>query len=286
LSAPEAFGVAIAAAVVALVAVPLFWLAYLIPRAIIPYGAVLLATVIPATFESYSRLTRDRRAIREQFGVYVSPAVLDELSRRPDLVRQGVRREVTLLFSDIRGSTTLSEHIAPELWLQQLNEYLTQMSAAVFEHDGYLDKFMGDGIMAVWNTFGRQEDHAAAAVAAGLRMLSRLEALNAAWQQMPDRTPLRIGIGVHTGEAIVGNVGSHERTQFTVIGDAVNTAARIEALTKEHGVAFIITEATADRTRGLCRLREIGASEVRGRTGKVRVFEVLGAAGPPREGEG
>ena len=156
------------------------------------------------------------------------------------------------------GSTTLSEHIAPEVWLRQLNEYLTQMSAAVFEHDGYLDKFMGDGIMAVWNTFGSQENHAAAAVSAGLQMLRRLEALNTVWQQMPDRTPLRIGIGVHTGDAIVGNVGSDERTQFTVIGDVVNTAARIEALTKEHGVAFIITEATADRARGLLNLREIG----------------------------
>jgi len=202
------------------------------------------------------------------------------------VLRTPQRREVTLLFCDVRGSTTLSENAAPEVWVAQLNEYLTQMTLAIFSFDGYLDKFMGDGIMAVWNAFGNQPDHAELATRAGLQMFRRLEFLNKKWANMPDRTPFRIGIGLHTGEPVMGNVGSEERTQFTAIGDAVNTAARIESMCKQFGAEFIISEATAERVKELFALRELGETEVRGRAATIRIFEIVrDTAATPEGGE-
>jgi adenylate cyclase len=199
--------------------------------------------------------------------------VLRELSSDPELVAQGVRREVTFLFADVRGSTSLSENIEPEVWVAQLNEYLGQMSEAIFEYDGYLDKFMGDGIMAIWNTFGTQPDHASLAVKASLEMLRRLEMLNGAWERMDNRTPFRIGVAIHSGDAIIGNVGSEERMQYTAIGDTVNTAARIEGLTKEYGVQFLASETTAaELAEGIVELADIGEAQVRGRAEGIRLF--------------
>ena len=214
--------------------------------------------------------------IRQQFSTYVSPAVLEGLMRNPEILRTGTRREMTLLFSDVRGSTTLSEKAVPEEWLAQLNEYMSQMTTAIFDYDGFLDKFIGDGIMAIWNAFGTQEHHAALATKAGLEMLRRLDELNALWAQDDRRVPFRIGIGLHTGEAMVGDAGSDQRRQFTAIGDAVNTASRVESMNKELGTAFIISETTAARVESLFELREIGEVDVRGRSEGVRVFEVLG----------
>jgi len=176
----------------------------------------------------------------------------------------------------VRGSTTLSESIPPEVWVAQLNEYLTQMSLAIFAFDGYLDKFMGDGIMACWNAFGTQEeDHAQLAVRAGKQMLARLELLNRKWERESDRTPLRIGIGIHSGQAVMGNVGSEERTQFTAIGDTVNTASRIEGLCKNYQVEFIISETTARLIPSDEPVRDLGETDIRGREGRIRVFEVV-----------
>ncbi len=194
--------------------------------------------------------------IREQFSAYVSPDVLQMLARNPEILREGRRRAVTVLFSDVRGSTGLSEKAEPEVWLAQLNEYMSEMTAAIFQFDGYLDKFMGDGIMAIWNAFGTQEHHAELAVHAAHEMLARLQALNAYWEGAPDRTPFRIGIGLHTGEAVLGDAGSDQRRQYTAIGDVVNSAARIESMNKELGTTFIISESTADQTGDRFELRE------------------------------
>jgi adenylate cyclase len=272
-SGGEVIGPALAAGIVAIIAVPSFFVAFGRFDTVIPYGAVLLAAVVPLAVAIPERLGRDKRMVRQQFSVYVSPEVLRELGQDPELVAQGVRREVTLLFADVRGSTTLSENIPPETWVAQLNEYLTQMSEAIFNYDGYLDKFMGDGIMAIWNAFGNQPNHADLAAGAALQMLERLERLNQYWETREGRTPLRIGVAVHTGEAIIGNVGSEERMQYTAIGDTVNTASRIEGLTKQYGVMFIASETSARRlSEGIVELREIGATEVRGREEKVRIF--------------
>ncbi len=272
-SGGEVIGPAMAAGIVGIIAVPSFFVAFSHFHTVIPYGAVLLVAAVPLAVAIPERLGRDKRMIRGQFAAYVSPDVLRELSEEPDLVAQGVTREVTFLFADVRGSTTLSERVAPEIWVAQLNEYLTQMSEAIFNHDGYLDKFMGDGIMAIWNAFGNQPDHADLAAQAALEMLERLEILNQYWEGQEERTPFRIGVAIHTGEAIIGNVGSNERMQYTAIGDTVNTASRIEGMTKEYGVMFLASETSAERlSEGIVDLVEIGQAEVRGRQQKIRIF--------------
>jgi adenylate cyclase len=282
--------------VVLVLAVPSFHVALRYLGQVVPYGAILGAGVVPLVVGLPERLTAERRLIQRQFGAYVSPEVLRELMSEPEALRRSQRRQVTLLFADVRGSTTLAEQTAPEVWVAQLNEYLTQMSRAIFAFDGYLDKFMGDGIMAVWNAFGTQEgSHGELAVQAGLQMLERLEVLNRAWASREGRAQLRIGIGIHTGEAVVGNVGSEDRTQYTAIGDTVNTASRIEEMTKEYGVPFVVSEATARLVWKQVTLRELGRAAVRGRSEGVGVYEVVGegeGTGPPspalspRGGEG
>ncbi len=285
----EAVAATLSLAILFLLAAPSFFVAFLLLHQWIPYAAVLLAVAVPLAVALPERLTMDKRLVQRQFSAYVSPEVLRELMADPEVLRAPTRREVTLLFADVRDSTALAESISPEVWVAQLNEYLTQMSLAIFAFDGYLDKFMGDGLMAVWNAFGNHpDDHAELAVRAGLQMLRRLELLNKKWAQMPDRRPLRIGIGLHTGQPVVGNVGSEERTQFTAIGDAVNTAARIETMCKQLGVEFIISEETARYVRNLFTLRELGEAEVRGRAAGIRIFEVprdAAAVAPGSEAE-
>ncbi len=273
----EVVGPLLGALILVLIALPSFFAAFTGVNQIIPYGAVVLAVAIPVALGVYERLGAERRMIREQFSAYVSPDVLRMLARNPEILRAGQRREVTILFSDVRGSTSLSENAQPEIWLAQLNEYMSEMTAAIFQFDGYLDKFMGDGIMAVWNAFGTQENHAELALQASQAMLERLQALNAYWEQTEDRTPFRIGIGLHTGEAVLGDAGSDQRRQYTAIGDVVNTAARIETMNKELGTVCIISESTAAHTQDLVKLREIGEMPVPGRSQPVRIFEVPSA---------
>ena len=280
----EALAVILSVLILVLIATPSFFAAFAFLDTWIPYGAVLLATALPLAVGLYERLTLERQLIQRQFDVYVSPDVLSELMGAPDVIRQSQRRSVTLLFADVRGSTALSENIPPEVWVAQLNEYLTQMSLAIFTFDGYLDKFMGDGIMAVWNAFGTQDgDHAELAVQAGRQMLRRLEFLNKKWENTEGRTPFRIGIGLHTGEAVMGNVGSEERMQYTAIGDVVNTASRIEGMCKQFNSEFIISEDTARLVGDQFPLRELGETEVRGRSRKVKVFEVIVESSHPIE---
>ncbi len=272
-SGGETLGPLLAGLILVAVALPSFFVAFSFLRVVIPYAAILLAGAIPLLVAIPERLGCDKRMVRQQFSAYVSPDVLRQLTDEPELVAQGVKREVTLLFADVRGSTTLSERIPPEVWVAQLNEYLSAMSLAIFEYDGYLDKFMGDGIMAIWNAFGNQPDHAELAMQASLEMLRRLEILNRYWEGREDRTPFRIGIAIHSGEAVIGNVGSDERMQYTAIGDSVNTASRIEGLTKEYGLQFLASEsAAAAIPPGLAELAEIGEAQVRGRAQPIRVF--------------
>jgi len=260
-------------------ALPAFMVGVLLLHQVVPYGAILLATTIPMAWALYGRLGMERRQIAEQFGTYVSPDVLHELERNPDLVRQGQRREVTLLFSDVRGSTTIAEQLPPDVWIAQLNEYLSEMSDAIFAYDGYLDKFMGDGVMAMWNAFGNQPDHAELATKAAAQMLARLEALNEQWEGQEERVPLQIGIGLHTGAAIIGNVGSYRRTQYTAIGDSVNAASRIEALTKEFRAQLLLSETTAALLGDRVKLVELGEAELKGRVQPIRIYKPEGYAG-------
>jgi len=272
----EVTGPLIGGLLLAFIALPSFLVAFWVANQVIPYGAIVLAVALPVALGVYERLGAERRMIRDQFSVYVSANVLEILARHPEVIREGRRRQITVLFADVRGSTALSEKAEPEVWLAQLNEYMNEMTEAIFEYDGYLDKFMGDGIMAIWNAFGTQSHHSELAVRAALAMLERLAVLNEYWERTDDRTPFRIGIGLHTGSAVLGDAGSEQRRQYTAIGDVVNTAARIETMNKELGTTFIISQTTADETKPLFELREIGEVPVRGRTQPIGVYEVLG----------
>ncbi len=219
---------------------------------------------------------REKRRYRATFSRYVSKQVVEELLKESDQITLGgERREITVLFCDIRGFTTLSEHRRPGEVVGILNEFLGAMVEEVFAHGGTLDKFLGDGMMVFYGAPGHQADQAARAVRTGLGMRARLEELNAGWQ-VRGLPSLRIGIGVNTGPATVGNIGSKERMEYTAIGDTVNTASRVQALNKQIGTCILVTAATAEQCGDEIRFRSHGAHSIRGKTREVELFEPIG----------
>jgi adenylate cyclase len=227
---------------------------------------------------SYKYFVEDRakRRIQGLFSRYVAPAVVRELLRDPAAVRLGGhRREMSVLFSDIRGFTTLSEGNQPEAVIAQLNEYFSHMVELLFQHHGMLDKFVGDMIMALFNTPIADPDHADHAVQMGLAMLKELAVLNRKWAS-EGKPQFDIGIGINTGDMIVGNVGSEKTLSYTVIGDNVNLGSRLESLNKEYNTHIIISEATLKKLKGSYNTRPLGSVKVKGKTREVSIFEVCG----------
>ncbi len=226
---------------------------------------------------------REKRRVKALFGRYVSPDVYGRLLDDPALARLGgSRREMTVLFSDIRGFTTASERAEPEALVAQLNEHFSQMVQVLFRHRGTVDKFVGDMVMALFGAPLDDPDHADHAVAAALDMTAALEELNRHWAAT-GRPPLDIGVGINSGEMIAGNIGSDRIMSYTVIGDAVNLGSRLESLNKEYGTRIIISEATRTRLKGRYDLRPLGEVVVKGKTQSVGIFEVVGPA-PGRAG--
>ncbi len=223
----------------------------------------------------------EKLRLRTTFERYTSPNVakhlLDDSASYQEMLA-GTRKPVTVLFSDVRGFTTLSEKSDEKELVSKLNEYLTEMVDCVFRYDGSLDKFIGDAVMAVWgNTtynFGPKED-AIRAVRAARAMISDLRALNAKWVK-EGRTAWQIGIGLNHGEVIVGDIGSTQRKEFAIIGDAVNLASRLESLTKEYHVDILLGESVAELVRDQFHLRTIDLVQVKGKTKAVETFSVLG----------
>lgn len=241
------------------------WVVPPVASAIAVFGSVVILLAAAAL--------RDRRRVAGLFARYVSPDVVRELVEMEELEVGGERRVVTVLFSDIRGFTSLSEHLDPGELVDQLNEYFDEMVQAVELQRGTLDKFIGDGMMAIFGAPLDMPDHADRACAAALDMVERLELLN---EQRVERglAELAIGVGLNTGEAIVGNIGSPlRRVDFTAIGDAVNLASRMESSTKEIGVKVLASESTAAQVTGF-GLVPRGSIVVKGRTQATAVFEV------------
>ncbi len=212
---------------------------------------------IIGTFGSYSvyqYFAEEKKAkkIRAMFSSYVSPRIVEEMIKNPELAKLGgIRREVTILFSDIRGFTSFCERNPPAVVVEQLNEYLGTMTHVVFRWEGTLDKFVGDAIMVFWGAPLAQEDHAERAIRCALDMRKRLGELQMQWKAR-EREPLDIGVGINTGMVIVGNMGAEgKKMDYTVIGDPVNLAARVESLTRKYEVPLIITEDTYHQVKDL-----------------------------------
>ena len=216
----------------------------------------------------------EKRQVKAIFSRYVSKDVFQELMDDPEKARLGgVRTVVTVLFSDLRGFTTMSENREPEDIVAQLNEYFSAMVELVFEHQGTIDKFVGDMVMALFNAPVADPEHADHALQCALAMQKRLAELNVHWQERGLPT-LACGVGVNTGEMIAGNVGAETIQSYTVIGDNVNLGARLESLCKEYKARIIISEFTRDLLAGTYDLKELGDVLVKGKSKPVKIFEV------------
>ena len=202
-------------------------------------------------------------------------AVVNEILRDPAKLKLGgEKKELSVLFSDIRGFTTLAEDMEPETLVSLLNEYLTEMTEVVFEFDGLLDKYIGDAIMAVWGAPLEQADHPLRACRTALKMLDRLTKMQQKWEA--EGTPrLDIGIGLNTGTMVVGNMGSDRRFDYTVMGDSVNLASRLEGINKEYGTQVMISEFTYERVKEDFFCRELDAVRVKGKERPVKIFELM-----------
>ena len=217
---------------------------------------------------------REKRRVKRLFSRYVSKDVYQQLLASPtDAVLGGHRRHMTVLFSDMRGFTTLSESGDPEALVQQLNQYFTRMVDVVFAHRGTIDKFVGDMVMALYGAPLDDPDHADHAVQTALDMVSALQELNRQWLA-EGRAALDIGIGINSGEMIAGNIGSDAIMSYTVIGDNVNLGARLESLNKNFGTRILISDATRVQLRGTYDLRPLGDVTVKGKTKPVAVYQV------------
>jgi adenylate cyclase len=233
--------------------------------------AVLAAVYISSTLINYRQTEQRQREIRQAFSLYMSPQYVEQLAQHPEkLVLGGETRLMTIMFCDIRGFTTLSEGMTSHELGQLINEFLTPMTEIVMAHKGTIDKYIGDCIMAFWNAPLDDPDHAKNAVAAAEDMRRKLVELNKTWAAEGRRT-LHIGIGINTGECSVGNFGSHQRFNYSLLGDPVNLSSRLEGLTKLYGVDLIIGEDTAERLDDP-NLIELDLVAVKGKTQAVRIF--------------
>jgi adenylate cyclase len=238
------------------------------------------------TFVNYFREQKQRQQIRSAFGFYLSPHMVEQLARSPDrLVLGGEERRMTILFSDVRGFTTISEHYKddPQGLTRLMNRFLTPLTNAIIERKGTIDKYIGDAIMAFWNAPVDDAEQEANACDAALEMQTRAAALNEELKREADANggvymPLKIGIGLNTGPCVVGNMGSDFRFNYSVLGDTVNVASRLEARTKDYRLPLVIGSRTAEKAKGKFATMEIDLIQVKGKKQPEAVFTVLGRA--------
>lgn len=219
--------------------------------------------------------SRTKRQITSLFGQYVPSELVDEMSKHPDSISmEGDSREMTVLFSDVRGFTTISEGLDPKELSLLMNEFLTPLSRVVYKHRGTIDKYMGDCIMAFWGAPLPDGTHARNAILAGIEMQATLHALQAHFKER-GWPPIKIGVGINTGRVSVGNMGSEVRIAYTVMGDEVNLASRLEGITKQYGVSVIVGENTRNAVADFV-YRELDHVRVKGKDKPIAIFEPIG----------
>jgi adenylate cyclase len=241
-----------------------------------PASSLLLGYTCQTAYRFFME-ERRARDIRKMFSSYVSKRIVDELIRDPSKAKLGGdRKEITVLFSDIRGFTSFSEKHQPEEVVSQLNEYLGAMTDIVFAHEGTLDKFVGDAIMALWGAPVGQPDHAQAACRCAIDMIEKLKELQSKWAA-EGKYVLDIGIGINTGDMVVGNMGAPgKKMDYTVIGDNVNLGARLESLTRTYNSHIIISEYTYAKVEDVVEAKELGTVTVKGKQLPVVVYDLVG----------
>lgn len=246
-----------------------------------PPVAALLTLLFKGSWR-YMVLERNARQMRAMFSSYMSPRLLSQIERHPDAISiGGDNRDVTVMFTDIRGFTTFSEKHPPQKVVERLNEYLGAMVQLIHQHDGTVDKFMGDGIMAYWGAPLEQPDHAARAVACALAMRAQMAVFATEWAARGVE-PFHIRGGLQSGDVVAGNIGSRGlKMEYTVIGDTVNQAARLESAGKTYGVDFTVGDATWEQAREHFRFRALDRIRVVGKDTPVDVYEPLGPASEP-----
>jgi len=218
---------------------------------------------------------RGKRQLARLFGQYVPPELVDEMAKDPGAYSlEGSNRQMTVLFSDVRGFTTISEGLTPQQLAELMNEFLTPMTRIIQRHRGTIDKYMGDAIMSFWGAPLADPLHARNAVLAGMDMLAELKALEAQFKAR-GWPVLHIGVGLNTGDMTVGNMGSEFRLAYTVMGDAVNLGSRLEGLTKEYGVSIMVSEFTRAAVPDFA-WRELDRVRVKGKDKPVAIYEPLG----------
>ena len=242
-----------------------------------PGLAVVLAYLGTAVYQ-YLAERQQKALIKNVFSHYISAAVVNELVTNPEKAKLGGdRRELTIFFSDIAGFTSISEVFSnkPEGLVELLNEYLDEMTSIVLKHEGTLDKYEGDAIMAFWGAPIPQKDHALRTCLATLEMQKRLAVLRPKWKK-EGKPPLEVRCGINTGVVIVGNMGGKDRFDYTVIGDSVNLASRLEGANKQYGSNIMISDFTYQHVKDKVVVRELDLIQVKGKTEPVKVWQLLG----------
>jgi len=246
------------------------WFSFVVP------SITLVLSYLSATSFRVVSEEREKLRIRKSFSQYLAPGVIALIEKDPQkYIRPGGEvKELTIMFSDIRDFTTLSEGMSPDDLVLLLNEYFGAMTDILYQHFGTLDKYIGDAIMAFWGSPLPQEDHAFRACSAALQMVARLEELNRDWHAH-GRPEIAIGIGLNTGPVNVGNMGSDKRLAWTVMGDNVNLASRLEGMTKQYRTSVIIGETTCAQVKDQFVAREVDKIRVKGKKHPVTIYELL-----------
>ena len=247
---------------------------------VIPMAVPLLQMLTLSSMHVINRgLTEEhqKKMIRTAFQAYLHPDLVKAMTENLDgLKLGGAKKECTILFSDVRNFTSISEKMEPEVLVDLMNHYFEPISKVIIDHGGYIDKFIGDAVMAIFGAPQHFDDHAYRACAASLEMQKVLNDLEPKFKEKFGIKAFRIGVGLHTGQVIVGNIGSKQRLNYTVMGDTVNLASRLESANKELGTEMCMSESTYNQVKDKIQGRFISSIHVKGKEEEVRVYELTG----------